>query len=259
MVTEKDRDTLNRNGFFFTERLFSNEKTKAAREGLWEVIHRNYETGVEPESRFWNPGDNPKSIIKIDKPHLCNTALFDLITDKEFGKELARVTGARRIQAWHSQAVWKPSGRGEEGNAGWHRDIQYWPFWKPEGVFTAWIALTDVRQDSGPVRYIAGSNQWDSVEGLDFFDKGISKQETILKDKYKDYRVFQAEIEEGSVSIHTSGVYHSSIANVSGKPRVGMVVHFCTDKAERIQISGDHSEYLDMVNDESICPIIYRS
>ena len=169
------------------------------------------------------------------------------------------MTGASMIQAWHSQAVWKPSGGGEAGNAGWHRDIQYWPFWKPEGVFTAWIALTNVRQDSGPVRYIAGSNQWDSVEGLDFFDKDISKQETILKDKHKDYRVFQAEIEEGSVSVHTSGVYHSSIANVSGRPRVGMVVHFCTDRAERIQISGDHSEYLDMVKDESICPIIYRS
>ena len=109
-------------------------------------------------------------------------------------------------------------------------------------MITSWIALTDVAQDSGPVRYIAGS-----------------KQETILKDKHKDYRVFQAEIEEGSVSVHTSGVYHSSIANVSGKPRVGMVVHFCTDRAQRVQVSRENSDYLDMVTDESICPIIYRS
>jgi len=259
MVTDSDRNTLNRNGFFFTDRLFSSEKIKAAREGLWEVIHCNYETGVDPESRFWNPGDNPKSIIKIDKPHLCNTALFDLITDKSFGKELARVTGARRIQAWHSQAVWKPSGGGDEGNAGWHRDIQYWPFWKHEGVLTAWIALTDVAQDSGPVRYIAGSNQWDPVEGLDFFDKGISNQETILKDTYKDYSVVQAEIDEGAVSIHTSKVYHSSVANVSGRPRVGMVVHFCTDRSQRVPVSGENSDYLDMVTDESICPVIFRS
>ena len=259
MSADKERTALDENGFFFTEKIFSNENTKNAREGLWEVIQGNYDTGVEPESRFWNPGDDPKSIIKIDKPHLCNTALFNLITDKNFGKELARVTGASMIQAWHSQAVWKPSGGGKLGNAGWHRDIQYWPFWKPEGVFTAWIALTNVGKDSGPVRYIAGSNQWDSVEGLDFFDKGISKQEIILKDKHRDYQVFQAEIKEGAVSIHNSGVYHSSIANVSGSPRVGMVVHFCTDKAERIEISGENSDYLDMVNDESVCPILYKS
>ncbi len=259
MATDKDRNALDRDGFFFTDIILSSEKTMAAREGLWEVIQCNYDTGVEPESRFWNPGDNPKSIIKIDKPHLCNTALLDLITDDSLGKELARITGARTIQAWHSQAVWKPSGGGEAGNAGWHRDIQYWPFWKPKGVFTAWIALTDVAQDSGPVRYIAGSNQWEPIEGLDFFDKGISKQEDILKDIHKDYRVFQAEIEEGSVSVHTSSVYHSSIANVSGSPRVGMVVHFCTDKAERVKVSGEHSDYLDMVNDESICPVLYKT
>jgi len=259
MVTDSDRNTLDRNGVFFTDRLFSNEKTKAAREGLWEVIQCNYETGVEPESRFWNPGDNPKSIIKIDKPHLCNTALFDLITDKEFGRELARITGATMVQAWHTQAVWKPSGGGQMGNAGWHRDIQYWPFWKPEGVFTAWIALTDVFQDSGPVRYIVGSNHWAPVEGLDFFDKEITKQETLLENSNKDYQVAEATIKAGAVSVHTSESYHSSIANISGRPRVGMVVHFCTDRAERVPVSGDHSDYLEMARNESVCPVIYRS
>ena len=258
-MSDNDKNNLNRNGFCFTKKLFSSEETTAAREALWEVIQGNYETGTEPENRFWNPGDNPKSIIKIDKPHLCSSALFDLITEKGFGKELARVTGARMVQAWHTQAVWKPSGGGQEGNAGWHRDIQYWPFWKPEGVFTAWIALTDVSPDSGPVRYIVGSNHWAPIEGLDFFDKGISNQEAILKDTYKDYSVVQAEIDEGAVSVHTSRSYHSSVANISGRPRVGMVVHFCTDKAQRVPVSGDHSDYLEMVNDESVCPVIYRS
>ena len=99
MSADKERTALDENGFFFTEKIFSNENTKDAREGLWEVIQGNYDTGVEPESRFWNPGDDPKSIIKIDKPHLSNTALLNLITDKNFGKELARVTGASMIQA----------------------------------------------------------------------------------------------------------------------------------------------------------------
>ena len=258
-MSDNDKNNLNRNGFCFTKKLFSSDEITAAREALWEVIQGNYETGTEPENRFWNPGDNPKSIIKIDKPHLCSSALFDLITEKGFGKELAKITGARMVQAWHTQAVWKPSGGGEDGNAGWHRDIQYWPFWKPEGVFTAWIALTDVSPYSGPVRYIVGSNQWDPVEGLDFFDKEITKQETILENSNKDYQVAEATIKEGAVSVHTSRSYHSSVANISGRPRVGMVVHFCTEKAQRVPVSGDHSDYLDMVTDESICPVIYRS
>ena len=258
-MSNNNNTSLNSNGFFFTEKLFSTEQTTAAREALWDVIQGNYETGTEPENRFWNPGDSPKSIIKIDKPHLSSSALFDLITETNFGKELARITGATMVQAWHTQAVWKPSGGGQEGNAGWHRDIQYWPFWKPEGVFTAWIALTDVFQDSGPVRYIVGSNHWPPVEGLDFFDKEITKQETLLENSNKDYQVAEATIKEGAVSVHTSKSYHSSIANISGSPRVGMVVHFCTDRAERVPVSGDYSDYLEMARSESVCPVIYRS
>ena len=41
-------------------------------------------------------------------------------------------------------------------------------------------------------------------------------------------------------------------------PRVGMVVHFCTDMAERIPISGENSDYLDRIENKSICPIIYK-
>jgi len=37
------------------------------------------------------------------------------------------------------------------------------------------------------------------------------------------------------------------------------VVHFCTDRAQRVQVSGENSDYLDMITDESICPVIYRS
>ena len=258
-MSDNDKNNLNRNGFCFTKKLFSSDKTTAAREALWEVIQGNYETGTEPENRFWNPGDNPKSIIKIDKPHLSSSALFGLITEKGFGKELAKITGARMVQAWHTQAVWKPSGGGEEGNAGWHRDIQYWPFWKPEGVFTAWIALSDVNPESGPVRYIQGSNQWNNIAGLDFFDKNISEQYKILQDAQSDYKVINATIRKGQVSIHSSLTYHSSMQNTSQFPRVGMVVHFCTDYAKRIPVNGELSRYLNCLEDTAICPIIYKS
>ena len=149
------------------------------------------------------------------------------------------------------------TGGGKKGNAGWHRDTQYWPFWKPDGVFTAWIALTDVVEESGPVRYICGSNEWERVEGLDFFNKNISEQDEILKRAHEDYDVVSANIKKGQISIHTSRVYHSSRPNISNDPRIGMVVHFCTDIAERIPISGENSDYLNKREDESICPVIY--
>ena len=252
------KQKLKSEGFCFLPKIFNSNRTNAARNGLSDVIQGKYETGKPPEARFWEIDDDPKNIIKIDKPHFSNQKVWDLITDKNFGKWLANVTEAKRVQVWHSQVVWKPPGGGQKGYAGWHRDSQYWPFWIPEGVFTAWIALSDVNPESGPVRYIQGSNQWNDIAGLDFFDKNISEQSKILQNARSDYKVINATIREGQVSIHTSLTYHSSIKNTSQTPRVGMVVHFCTDYAKRIPVNGELSRYLNCLEDIAICPIIYK-
>lgn len=246
------------NGYIITGKIFKREEVDAAKKGISDVINCKYETKVEPENRFWNPGDNPQSIIKIDKPHLSNHKIYKLITNKKFGKVLAEVTRAKRIQVWHTQAVWKPAGGGVEGNAGWHRDIQYWPFWSSKGVFTAWIALTNVKEESGPVRYIQGSNHWSQIDGLDFFDKEISKQSKIIHNFHENYKVFNATIPKGAIAVHKSKTYHSSTANISMNPRVGMVVHFCSDSAKRKKVSGKNSNYLDVLSNHSVCPVIYE-
>ena len=49
---------LNFNGFVLLPEIFESSSIERAKNGLWEVIKGNYETGVEPENRFWNPGDN---------------------------------------------------------------------------------------------------------------------------------------------------------------------------------------------------------
>lgn len=246
--------TLDNDGFTLLPKIFSSSKIDIARKELWKVIQGKYETGIEPENRFWNSGDNPKTIIKIDKPHLSNNIIYNLICDVDFGKKLALETKAKKIQIWHSQSIWKPFGGDHEGNAGWHRDIQYWPFWKPNGVYTAWIAFSNVKDESGPVRFISGSNKWSEIQGLDFFDKDIIKQEMKFKN---NINIVNSNLNKGEISIHTSTTYHSSGPNKSNQDRVGMVVHFCTEKSEKIMIKGKNSEYLKQLEDESICPIIY--
>ncbi|SUZ54511.1 uncharacterized protein METZ01_LOCUS7365 [marine metagenome] len=253
------KHNLGTDGFCFLPKIFSSDQVECARNALWDVIQGQYETGVQPENRFWNVGDDPKSIIKIDKPHLCNEQIWNLITYKDFGKWLADAVGAKKIQVWHSQSVWKPAGGGQKGNAGWHRDIQYWPFWKPNGVFTAWIALSDVIEESGPVRYIRGSNEWENIPGMDFFDKNIASQDRILERTHDGFKVVSTNIEKGQISIHTSRVYHSSGPNISKGPRIGMVVHFCTDSSEKIPVKGELTSYLNQTENESICPVIYEN
>ena len=61
---------LAKDGFCLLPKTFSSSQVTSALNGLSDVIQGIYETGISPENRFWNIGDDPKSIIKIDKPHL---------------------------------------------------------------------------------------------------------------------------------------------------------------------------------------------
>ena len=168
-------------GFTFLPKIFKKREITSARDGLWKTINGIYETGRKPEARFWEVGDDNNKIIKIDKPHLSNKKVWALITNKRLGKALAEETCSKRVQVWHSQVVWIPKSTKSSGNAGWHRDSQYWPFWGNDGLFTAWIALSSVSVSSGPVRFIPGSNHWEDIGGLDFFDKDLISQENILE------------------------------------------------------------------------------
>ena len=258
MGTRKVKYSLKNDGFCFLPKIFSKEDIYKAREGLWRVINGEYRSGRKPENRFWEPGEDPNSIIKIDKPHLCDQSVWHLITNKKFGQVLAKATNAKYIQVWHSQVVWKPHSKNQKGNAGWHRDSQYWPFWTEKGLYTAWIALSNVSIRSGPLRFIRGSNHWDKINGMDFFNQDIVSQEIELYKTNNDQEIIDALLQKGEFSIHSSKTYHSSLGNKEKEPRIGMVVHFCTEQAKRREINGKEKKYLDQVDDPTIAPIIYN-
>ena len=94
---------------------------------------------------------------------------------------------------------------------------------------------------------------------MDFFDKKLSAQDMILETTHYGYKVVNANIEKGQISIHTSRVYHSSGPNISKGPRIGMVVHFCTDLSKKIPVKGELTSYLNQTENESICPVIYEN
>lgn len=249
---------LEQHGFGFLEKIFTDKETDHCKRSLEKIINGLYETGKPPENRFWEIGDDEHSIIKIDKPHLCDQNVWNFITNKSFGLALSNLTKSKKIKIWHSQLVWKPTSKGSSGNAGWHRDAQYWPFWSEKGLYTAWIALTDVRSNSGPVKYICNSNRWDKIDGLDFFKKDLKNQNRILAKNKSTFNVVDSILNKGQVSVHKSLTYHSSGSNRDLNPRVGLVVHFCNENSRRVSVKGENKNYLNYLQDEIFAPVIYE-
>jgi hypothetical protein len=77
-------------------------------------------------------------------PQVANRAIRELISHPALGALAAEVTGARRVQVWWVQLLYKPPTTGGQGGTsiGWHQDRHYWQVWE-EGseLFTAWVAL----------------------------------------------------------------------------------------------------------------------
>ena len=156
-----------RDGFYLTPPIIPADLIERVSASMDTVMAGEYETG-EPPRRSWNPGDDPKRIRKIDQAHLSNRTIYELASHPEIGRWAAALLGAKRVQLWASQMLYKPPGGEVTGNVGWHQDKQYWRYMDGE-LFTAWVAVSDVTEQSGPMRFLRGSHRWGLLDSGDFF------------------------------------------------------------------------------------------
>eukprot|EP01048_Picozoa_sp_COSAG05_P026855 COSAG05_NODE_7543_length_798_cov_1.474964_1_plen_176_part_10 len=118
-------------------------------------------------------GNDTDTLCKMELPQLASFALREVCSLSTIGEWAARVTGADWVQVWWTQLLGKPGGSSlttETTNIGWHQDRNYWQGSWEEGseLLTAWVALSDVGEDGGPMKFICRSNSWGLLEGCNF-------------------------------------------------------------------------------------------
>ena len=144
------------------------------------------------------------------------------------------------------------------GNVGWHQDWQYWRYWEDDSeLFTAWIAISDVQEDSGPVSFLVGSHRWGFLDTGDFLASDLAHQlQAIQVSGGKKWREVPTILSLGSISFHHRLTYHSSGPNVSSLPRRSVAIHLRTEKSSSLPGAVDY--YVSNLEDPQICPIIYQ-
>lgn len=244
-----------RNGFcLLSAGAIADPLIEQAQRGMIEVRDGHFDTGVPPTS---HPGYDPGKLCKIDAAHTANTALYKLLTESRLGESIAAVTGSQMVQVWASQLLIKPSGSAEAGHVGWHQDRQYWAFWQgDEGLFTAWIALSDVGADSGPMCFVPGSHRWGFLNQGNFFASDQQAlREAIDMPEGESWQEIPAILPAGGVSLHHGLTFHGSYANTSGQPRCSLAVHLRDERAQ--PVPGDESYYVSHLNESQYSPVIY--
>jgi ectoine hydroxylase-related dioxygenase (phytanoyl-CoA dioxygenase family) len=118
--------------------------------------------------------------------------------------------------------------------AAWHQDSTYFGL-KPFDHVTAWVALSDVTAESGPLEFAVGSH----IRGQLIQKSGVVKNSVntggqIIVDWFDQSRIDHALLRPGQFSLHHTCVVHQSAPNKSNERRIGLALSYIPTRTRYI-------------------------
>ncbi len=207
-------------GYHLHPGVFSDAEVAQINTAADRVIARDYDKGAPPDG-YTGRGSDPLAVVKIDNAWKADSTLADAALCPRLGHLAAQLIGAPGIRLWHDQLLDKPAHGGRVIT--YHQDWAYWQMIAECATVTCWIALDDVRPDSGPMVFLEGSHKlgvWTLPMGI----TGDDAQKPNLPAGFKTREV-PVIIPKGSVSCHHGLLLHGSDRNFSAFRRRALVSH----------------------------------
>jgi phytanoyl-CoA hydroxylase len=125
---------------------------------------------------------------------------------------------------------------------GWHRDIRYWSFTRPD-LISVWLALGAENEANGGLRVIPGSHRMDigrtQLDDLDFLRPDVDANMPLFD------RGTRLALDKGDVVLFHSGLFHAAGRNAT--PAVKNSVVFAYHGRSNAPIAGTKSAATDEV------------
>lgn len=121
-----------------------------------------------------------------------------------------------------------------EGIAAWHQDCTYFGL-RPFDHVTAWVALSDVTDDAGPVEFAVGSH----IRGQLLQKSGLVKNSVntagqLIVEWFDQSRIDRAILKPGQFSLHHTCVVHQSRPNQRADRRIGIALSYIPTRTRYI-------------------------
>jgi phytanoyl-CoA hydroxylase len=126
----------------------------------------------------------------------------------------------------YDQIVAKPP-RKADAVFHWHQDLAYWPLTADTRTASFWLALDEVDEDNGCVRFVDGSHREPALRPHRPLhgDRDVNHTLVATLDPARD-RPRPARLHRGDASVHHERTLHGSGGNTSARWRRGFVVAF---------------------------------
>ncbi len=228
------REHLDREGFAHTKSaVLPSALIERCCERMNALAGNIHDRGRQPYRR-WNVG-HPTRIQKIDNAHVADHALFELVCHPAIAELAHAVTGARMLQVWSTQLLYKPAGGGDDGCVGWHRDTQYWKCWKGT-LLTVTVALSPLSSENGAMRFVRGSHLWsnEDVHG-NAYRQDLRNHGAAVREQFgMPWEEVALDLDAGALAVHHSRVIHGSGPNAGSTPRRSIAINLRAEDAVQV-------------------------
>lgn len=214
-LTRNQKQQYETNGYLCNLPVF-NEETVASIRAEIEALEEAYSEGINGQSLNQYFRVNGHVVIPLLADLARTPAILDMV-ESLLGKNLL---------VWSVELFIKEAGT--EKTVTWHQDITYWGMGETNEEVTAWVALSDVSELAGCMRFIPGSHKNGIVKHEDTQDENnlLSRGQKIADINEDDARF--GPLKPGQMSLHHGRCFHASGPNRSNDRRIGLAIRYVT-------------------------------
>ena len=187
------------------------------------VIEEELKNPEHRESTTEQLDDGKIIPLKILNAFFKHSAFQEFVLNDRFNKVIEVFLGDIPLLL-ADQIFVKPPHHG--GPKPYHQDDFHFQCFPADHVITAWIALDDVDEENGCLRYISGSHKEGIIPHYPIENESYSM--TPSEDRIDLTREELAPVRKGGVVFHHGQTLHSSRRNYSDRWRRGYATHWLT-------------------------------
>ena len=165
--------------------------------------------------------------------HLLQRWAWDVVQDPRIVEPVTQLLGPN-VLLWSLNWFIKEPNDGKY--VSFHQDATYWGL-HPHDVVSAWVALSDASMETGPMRFVPGSHQWELLDHEDTFqaDNLLSRGQQIVSE-FDASNAVSAPLRAGEMSLHHVRLVHGSNPNRTGDRRIGLVLRYASTRVKQTKL-----------------------
>lgn len=199
-----------RDGYFFPLDVLDEQTTAKCRDHLLGILDS------PNASKLGNRG-------QLNNLHVFSPHVNEIIRTPEILSAVEQIIGPD-ILVW-STSVFRKDAQ-SNSFVSWHQDLTYWGLSSDQEV-SAWLALSEVTEANGGMKFIPGSHHLGQLPHEDVTDsENLLTRGQQASIEINDSTAVKVELQPGQASLHHGYLLHSSGPNQTDKPRLGMVITY---------------------------------